>query len=213
MIEAVIFDMDGVIFDSERISRMAWDIAGKEYGISDVKTAVRECTGVARPSQWVYLKNKYGQDFPAKEFRERCSEIFHKYTAENGLPVMPYARETLEYLKGKGYRLAIASSSKTSTVIPELTEAKLLDYFEKVTCGDMVEHSKPHPEIYAFTAEAINATKENCIAVEDSPNGIRSAHAAGLKPVMVPDQIQPDEEIKKLLYRLCTSLNELRDFL
>lgn len=213
MIQAVIFDMDGVLLDSERITRIMWKQAGDEYHIDDVATAVRDCTGSSRPDQWAYLKNKYGQDFPAKEFRERCSELFHNYVDQHGLPVMPYAKDILEYLKTKPYKIALASSTRHDTVTHELKEAGLFDYFESITCGDQVTHSKPDPEIYITACKSIDISPENCVAVEDSPNGIRSAYKAGMKCVMVPDQIQPSDEIKSLLYKCCPSLNELKNFL
>ncbi len=211
--KAVVFDMDGVLLDSERITRIMWKKAGEEYNISDVETAVKDCTGCARPDQWVYLKKKYGEDFPAKEFRERCSFLFHKYADKNGLPVMPYAREILSYLSGKGYVLSLASSTREKTVIKELKEASLFDFFETITCGDSVLHSKPDPEIYAKACASLSLAPEECAAVEDSPNGIISAYRAGLSPVMVVDQIEADETILPKLYKLCHSLKELELFL
>ena len=211
--KAVVFDMDGVLLDSERITRIMWKKAGEEYKISDVETAVRDCTGCARPDQWVYLKKKYGEDFPAKEFRERCSFLFHEYADKQGLPLMPYAREILLYLKGRGYRLSLASSTREETVIRELKEASLFDFFETITCGDSVAHSKPDPEIYAKACASLSLLPEECAAVEDSPNGILSAYGAGLSPIMVVDQIEADQDLIPKLYRLCRSLKELELFL
>lgn len=212
-IKAVVFDMDGILFDSERITRMMWAQAGAEYGISDVETAVRDCTGSSRPDQWAYLKKKYGADFPAKAFRERCSQLFHSYVKEHGLPLLPFAKETLCYVKEQGYRVALASSTKKDTVYQELSEAGFLPYFESITCGDEVTHSKPDPEIYRLSCQKLGVEPKSAIAIEDSPNGIRAAHAAGMNVVMVPDQIAPTEEIRLLLYKLCATLDEVRLFL
>lgn len=212
-LKAIVFDMDGVLFDSERITRLMWARAGEEYHIDDVATAVKDCTGSSRPDQWVYLKKKYGEDFPAKEFRERCSELFHEYVDSNGLPLMPYAKEILEYLTEKNYPLALASSTQSKTVHKELTEAGLIGYFKTLTCGDQVQHSKPNPEIYLRACKSIGLDPSECAAVEDSPNGIRSAFIAGMKCIMVPDQIEPDEEIKRFLWKCPSSLEELKTFL
>lgn len=212
-IKAVVFDMDGVLFDSERITRIMWRKAGEEYGIGDIETSVRDCTGSSRPDQWVYLKNKYGQDFPAKEFRERCSELFHSYVDLNGLPLMPYAGEILEYLSKKNYPLALASSTRKEAVHQELKDAGFFDYFDSIICGDEVAHSKPHPEIYSRACSNLGIESRFCVAIEDSPNGIRSAYGAGMKPIMIPDQIQPTEEIKKMLFRQCQSLEDLKTVL
>ena len=212
-IQAVVFDMDGILFDSERITRIMWAQAAKEYGISDVETSVRDCTGSSRPDQWAYLKKKYGSDFPAVEFRERCSTLFHEYVDKHGLPLLPYAKETLSYLANKGYLLALASSTKRVTVIKELSDAGLLGYFKSIVCGDDVTHSKPDPEIYRLSCKKLGVLPEVSLAVEDSPNGIRAAFAAGMKVVMVPDQIAPTKDIEELLFKLCKSLDELRVFL
>ncbi len=212
-IKAIVFDMDGVLLDSERITRLMWAKAGKEYGIDDVETAVRDCTGSSRPDQWVYLKKKYGEDFKAKEFRKRCSELFHEYVDENGLPPMPYSREILEYLRSQGYVLSLASSTQSVTVHKELKEAGMFDFFKTVTCGDQVEHSKPNPEIYLKACKSIGLDPSVCACVEDSPNGIRSAFIAGLKCIMVPDQIQPDEELSRYLWKCPSSLEGLKEFL
>lgn len=212
-IRAVVFDLDGVLLDSERITRVMWARAGKEYGIQDVETAVRDCTGSSRPDQWAYLRNKYGNDFPAEEFRERCSELFHEHVDRHGLPLMPYSREILSYLEDRGYALALASSTNSATVRRELSDAGLLPFFRTVTCGDQVLHSKPDPEIYIRACASIGVEPSACVSVEDSPNGVRSAFSAGMICVMVPDQIQPTQEIERLLFRCCASLEELKCFL
>lgn len=212
-IKAVVFDMDGVLFDSERITRIMWKKAGDEYGIDDVETAVKDCTGSSRPDQWAYLKQKYGQDFPAKEFRERCSQLFREYVDKDGLPLMPYAKEILEYLSQKNYPLALASSTRKETVHHELKDAGLFDFFNTIVCGDEVEHSKPHPEIYRKACRNLGIENQYCVAIEDSPNGIRSAFGAGMKPIMVPDQIQPSDEIRKMLFSLCPNLESLKNIL
>lgn len=212
-IEAVIFDMDGVLFDSERITRVQWKVAAEEYHIADVETAVRDCTGRSVDDTCEYLKKKYGEAFPAREFRQRCSVLFHAYVDKTGLPLMPYAKEILHYLKEKKYRLALASSTRTVTVTKELKEAELYDYFETVTCGDMLKHSKPAPDIYLMACSSLHLAPNVCAAVEDSPNGIRSAYGAGMKCIMVPDQIQPDEEIQKMLFKNCASLKSMESFL
>ena len=212
-IDAVIFDMDGVIFDSERITRIMWKKAGEEFNVKDVDSTVAEVTGRSFSDTCSYLKEKYGENFPAVEFRTRCSELFHSYADKNGLPFMSEAKETLDYLKQKGYTLALASSTRQAVVERELKQASIYDYFKTITCGDMVAHSKPDPEIYIKAAESLGADCHRCIAIEDSPNGIISSYRAGMMSVMVVDQIKPTEELKKILYKLCYSLREVRSFL
>lgn len=210
---AVIFDMDGVLFDSERIVRIQWKRAAEEYHLSGIESVVQECTGRSVQDTWDILKKRYGADFPAQEFRQRCSTLFHEAVDATGLPLMPYAKEILDYLKARQYRIALASSTRTQTVTHELMDAGLYEYFETVTCGDMVAHSKPAPDIYLMACRSLGLAPAVCFAVEDSPNGIRAAYQAGMMPVMVPDQIKPDGAIRLLLYKECASLADLREFL
>ncbi len=212
-IEAVVFDMDGVLLDSERLSLFAWEKAAKEINFAHALEAHTACAGLSRSDAYTKLAELYGKNFPAKEFRERASVIFAEMVDTDGLPLMPYAKEILEYLKGKKYPLALASSTRRQVVLKELTLTGLVGYFDYIICGDQVTHSKPDPEIYTLSCKALSFAPENCLAVEDSFNGIISAHAAGMKCAMVVDQFIPDEKIKSLLYKLCSSLENIKDFL
>ena len=212
-IKAVVFDMDGVLLDSERISLTAWKMAGEEIGFYKTEEAHRECTGLSRSDAYEKLTELYGPDFPSKAFRDRSSVIFAQIIQKDGLPLMHYAKEILQYLKEKGYPLALASSTRREVVMREIKTAGLFDYFDYIICGDQVTHSKPDPEIYTLSCKGLNVHPEDALAVEDSINGIISAHRAGMKCLMVPDQIQPDENTKSILYKLCDSLENIKDFL
>ena len=212
-VQAVIFDMDGVIFDSERICAMAWQSAAPEFAMQDVEASLRACTGMNRHDTGRYLLRVYGADFPVRSFLDRTSVLFREYVAGHGLPLKPCVRETLEYLKRKGYVIALASSTRRALVVRQLRQAGLIDYFATLTCGDEVLHSKPEPDIYVAACGSIARAAGVCVAVEDSPNGVLSAYRAGLLPVMVPDRIAPDSSVRACLFRLCGSLMELADFL
>jgi len=210
-IKALVFDMDGVLFDSERISRMVWIQAGAEYHLADVEEAERCVIGRSFADTCQFLRERYGPTFPAVEFRTRCSQLFHEYTDAHGMPLMPLAKETLLYLFNKKIPLALASSTRRLVVDKELAEADFTHFFKVTVCGDEVEHSKPNPDIYIEACKKLGFNPEDCIAVEDSPNGIRSAYNAGMKAVMIPDQVQPDEKLKTLLYKCYSSLAELKE--
>lgn len=212
-IKAIIFDMDGILFDTERISKMMWKKAAVEFNIEDIEDALRKCTGTSFDDAVSILHSKYGDDFPAKEFRQRCSVLIHEYIDANELPLMPYAKEILVYLKSKNYRLALASSTRTVTVHSNLKKAGLFDFFETITCGDMVSHSKPEPDIYLEACKSLSLSPEFCMAVEDSPNGVISSFKAGLKTIMIPDQIQPDENLKKYIFKILSNLDEMKKVL
>ena len=211
-IKAIIFDMDGVILDSESISDITWRKAAEEKGLTVNDEILNACRGTNKNDTIVILKKYYGAGFDSEAFLERTSELFHEIEEKEGIPLMPYAKEILEYLKPR-YRLALASSTRGPTVERQLRNASVIDFFETRTTGEMVEHSKPNPEIYLMACKSIGMKPEECVAIEDSLNGIRSAYAAGLKPIMVIDKVQPTEEIRGMCEAVFESLEEVKTVL
>ncbi len=211
-IKAIVFDMDGVILDSETISDITWKKAAEERGLFLNMEIINSCRGTNKNDSIAILKKHYGADFDSAAFLERTSELFHQIEEKDGIPLLPYANEILEYLKPR-YRLALASSTRGPTVERQLREAGVIDFFETRTTGEMVEHSKPNPEIYLMACKSIGVEPGDCVAVEDSFNGIRSAYAAGLSPVMVIDKLQPTDEIKKMCVAVFDSLEGLKSIL
>ena len=211
-IKAVIFDMDGVLLDTETISWQSWRLAAEEYGLKDIATINARCMGANQADTYALLRDFYGKEFPSEKFIERTSELTTKTIQRNGIPLMPYAKEALEYLDRK-YTLALASSTRKTVVQKQLSTIGIIKYFKTLTTGDMVEHSKPDPEIYLRACESIALRPENGLAFEDAPGGIRSAVVAGLHTIMIPDLLQPTEEIKKLIYRKFADLGEVIPFL
>ena len=146
-IKAIIFDMDGVILDSETISDKTWKIAQDEMDLTTDKDFINMCRGSNRNDTLKILRDIFGQDFDSEAFLNRTSVLFKMYEETQGIPLMPYAKQILEYLKPK-YRLALASSTNGEAVERQLRNAEVIDFFETRTTGEMVEHSKPDPEIY-----------------------------------------------------------------
>ena len=211
-IKAIIFDMDGVILDSESISDITWKMAADEKGLAVNDEILNACRGTNKNDTMTILKKYYGADFDSEAFLERTSQFFHEIEEKDGIPLLPYAKEILEYLKPR-YRLALASSTRGPTVERQLRAAGVIDFFETRTTGEMVVHSKPDPEIYLMACKSIGVNPGECAAIEDSLNGIRSAHAAGLHPLMVIDKVQPTEEIKKMCEHIFDSLDGLKTIL
>lgn len=213
MAKAIIFDMDGVLFDTEIMSSKAWFQLAEERGLGDISELTNHCIGRNRTDIALQFKKQFGEDFDAEEFLSKGRALLQKWIDEDGLPLMKGTKEILQYLKENHYIVGVASSSTTKTILSHMEISGLRDYFQAIIGGDQVRLSKPKPDIYLKACEAIHMPPCEVIAVEDSPNGIRSAYAAGMKPVMIPDLIEPDEEICKLFYKKYDSLLALRDAL
>lgn len=212
-IKTIIFDMDGVLFDTERLCMESWVQVAKEWDIHDMEEVFPKCIGLNANDTKALVLNHYGEDFPFDEYRAEASKRFKREVLENGLPVMKGVRELLSFLQEKEYTIGLASSTRYEAVIHHLEYAGIREYFSVVIAGDMVEHSKPRPDIYLLACEKLGVKPEEAYAIEDSPNGIRAAQGAGMKPIMVPDMIAPDEEMQKLSFLICNDLTEVQRFL
>lgn len=206
MIEAIVFDMDGLLFDSERIVQRSWEEAGNQLGLEHMGETIYHTLGMNLAGRNHYFRNTIAKDFPCEEFAKQARIWFYKIVNEEGLPMKNGARKLLEYGKANEYRMAIATSSRREYALKNLKAAKIYDFFDAGVFGDMVQHAKPDPEIYLKACDSIGAAPANCIALEDAPAGIRAAYAAGMKPIMIPDLVAPTPEIEVLLYETCDTL-------
>lgn len=213
MEKAVVFDMDGIIFDTENMIWKVWRKVAKKRHMEDIDSALRACLGVNVQGTTEIFLDKYGQDFDMEGFLKEAAILFNETVEKEGIPVKKGVYELLAYLSENGYKIALASSTQTEKVIKELKEADLYQYFEVIVGGDQVTRSKPDPEIYLTACHKIGVDPEEAYAIEDSFNGIRSAASAGLKAIMVPDILQPNETIMPLVYRVFESLLDVKVFL
>lgn len=211
--KAVVFDMDGVLFDTERVCMESWIAVAAEDGLPDMDKIFPLCIGGNSNDSRRILLEAYGQDFDYGVFRKKASDRFWEQIENNGLPMMEGVEEILSWLKEEGWIVGLASSTRRSSVNDHLERAGIRDYFQAVVTGDMVEHSKPLPDIYLIACRHLGIEPCEAYAIEDSPNGIRSAYSAGMCPLMVPDMIQPDEEVSHMSYRIFRNLPEVLDFL
>lgn len=211
--QAVVFDMDGVIFDTERLVIEFWKEVAKKHNIPNVEHICIQCLGTNRVrTREIFLEN-YGADFPYDPYRAEVTELFNTHYKGVPLPTKPGVRELLSYLQEQDIKVGLASSTAQHLVRDEIGTAGLLPYFQTLVCGDMVEHSKPAPDIFLKACEILNADPTKSIAIEDSFNGIRSAHCAGMTPIMVPDQVQPTDEIRTLAFHVMPSLLDVLNWL
>lgn len=210
--KAVIFDMDGLMFDTEKVFMEAWDYAGEKIGIGKAGYMVLKTLGMNITMSYKIWQEEFGERYDQEKLKYYTKEFLTKYYAENKVPVKKGLYTLLEYLKTTHYKLAVASSSPRWEVENHLKDAGVLEYFPVIVCGDMIAQSKPEPDIYLKACELLQVKPQESYALEDSRNGLLSAYRAGCQPVMVPDLWQPDEEIEKILCCKCEDLEKVRDF-
>lgn len=209
----VIFDMDGVLFDTERVCVLAWDYAGEQMGVGKAGYMVMKTLGVKAEEAIKIIRKEFGDTFDAEKFKQIGKDFSYGYFNRYGVPKKDGLYEILGYLKEKGYKIALASSTSSASVHHHLKEKDIENYFDAVICGDMIEKSKPEPDIYLKACEVLSEEPETCFAVEDSKNGLISAHKAGCKVIMIPDLWQGEKETDEFLFVKCKSLTELKSIL
>ena len=197
---ALIFDMDGVIFDSEALVRRCWRLLAPEYGLpSDGLDAVFLATvGTTRVYTGEIMREQYGAQFPYEAFDRQVSRTFFSIARSEGIPVKPGARELLCWARQAGFRIGLASSTREAILRRELEHEQLYHLFDHTVGGDRIARSKPHPDIYETACREMGVRPQEAFAIEDSYNGIRAAAAAGMRPVMVPDVLPPTDEMRAL---------------
>lgn len=211
-LKAVIFDMDGVILDSERALMDEWEEVARERGLADIlEVYVRVC-GTTRKTTEEIMKEAYGQDFPFDELDRHVYAMRDKKYA-NGLPLKSGIRELLTALKEAGIPTALATSTHGKRARAQLEAVGLLPFFQVVVTGEMVTHSKPDPEIFLKAMELLGVSPESAVVIEDSFNGVRAGRRSGAEVLMVPDLKQPTEEIRENYDHLFPSLHEVREYL
>lgn len=211
--QAVIFDMDGLMFDSERIVKLSWSAAGDVLGYKRLGDNIVNTLGMNVTARERYFKKTYGEDFPFGQFSDLTRTAFTEYVKVHGLPAKKGLYELLDYLKEKNYKTAVASSSREAHIMRNLKNAGLENRFDAVLNGGMVRESKPAPEIYEKTCEALKICPDQALVLEDAPGGVKAAHAAGIPVIVIPDMVQPDEKVLNMAVCRKASLLDVIGFL
>ncbi|MDY6346370.1 MAG: HAD family phosphatase [Succiniclasticum sp.] len=211
--QAVLFDMDGVIFDSERLVIDCWKVVADKYGIPDIEAVCYQCMGLTYEATEQVYRRRYGDAYPYERYKQEVSDLFHARYDGGRLPTKPGVREILAWLQERRIPVALASSTQLASVRQELGEAGLLPFFQVVKGGDDVVHGKPAPDIFLLAAKQLGCDPAACYVLEDSPNGIRAAAAAGMHSIMIPDLQEPDEEMRRLAEVILRDLREAQAYL
>lgn len=211
-ITGAVFDMDGLMIDTEKLYLRYWKQAAADFGYDMQDEHVYAIRSLARKYSIPKLKSFFGQDFPTEDVRARRTELINAHIRDNGIELKKGLFELLDWLKAHGVKLAVATATPRERAEMYLKKINALDYFDAVICGDMITNGKPDPDIYLTAARELGLPPEQCAAFEDSPNGIKAAHSAGCHAVMIPDMTPPDEEITPLLDAVYDDLEQAISF-
>lgn len=212
-IKAIIFDMDGVLIDSERISFQSFQEVLKEYNYTIDEAKYLKFIGRNVKGIREIFEKEYGTDFPFDEVYAKKSKLATEITNRNGVIIKPGVHELLDYLRDNGYKIAVATSTRKERALELLEAGNIKAKVNYVIGGDQVENSKPNPEIFIKAAKGLGVDPDNCIVIEDSDAGITAAHAAEMIGIHVPDMKELEPETKELAFKICGSLLEVREYL
>ena len=210
-IKAVIFDMDGLMFDTERIAQRAWQQAAAEYGYNIPEETYRGIIGRKLPDTRSFIYQQFGTDFPFDPVYHRRQQLLDIYITNQGMPIKPGLIDLLEKIESRSIPKAVASSSSRKIILNNLSAGGIkTDRFQAVVGGDEISRGKPAPDIFLAAADLLHAVANQCLVLEDSNIGILAAHTAGMIPVMVPDMVAPEPETRQLAYCILPDLQAVR---
>ncbi len=213
MFKGAIFDMDGLMIDSEKVVYENWqkimDDNSYEFDIEVFKQTV----GKRKVEVEQFYYQKYGNDFPYKSLSEQCHDKYIMRLQNEGIPLKKGLIEILERFRSNGTKIAVATSTSRKTTVLNLEKTGIAKYFDTLVCGEDVTNGKPDPEVYLTASQRLGVSPTECVAFEDSFNGIKSAFGAKMTTVMVPDMVEPTDEILPMVSYLCKDLLQAIDIL
>ena len=213
MIKGAVFDMDGLMFDSEKLTFDAWYKVLNDNGFCYTFDIYKQTVGKRTVETKAYYESLYGDSFDYSSMRQKANDVFWDYIEKNGMPIKKGLFELLDYLKANNIKISLATSTSEESAMRMIKKAGVEEYFDAFVCGNMVKNGKPHPEVFLTAAEKLSLPPQSCIALEDSINGIKSAYAAKMKTVMVPDYLQPTEDVLPMISFLCSDLSEAVNYI
>ncbi len=213
MLKGAVFDMDGLMFDTERLVYDNWQRMMDEYGYPYDIEFFKQTIGKRKAEVQNIYRSRFGDDFPYWSFADEGKARYIEQVDRDGIPVKKGLYDILDFCRENGVKIALATSTSRQTTEFNLRSAGVSDYFDALVCGEEVKNGKPHPEVFLTAAKKLGLSPESCAAFEDSISGIKSAHAAGMITVMVPDFLDPTEEILPMISYLCRDLTEAKAYL
>ena len=211
MVSGIIFDMDGVLIDSERQSNEGWLWAAGQLEVDMPMWLIDSFKGAPAELCCKFFDDYYKGVIDYWEAKELRTQHVYKIRETEGIPVKKGVKDIFEYIRNYGLKCAVATSTRRESAEKTLHEIGVWDYLDAVVYGDEVEHGKPEPDIFLRAAKAIGVNPSEAVVVEDSINGIKAGYAAGMRVVHIPDTIAIDDDIRKLTYMVCDDLNGLID--
>ncbi len=212
-IKGLLFDMDGLILDTEKLYTRFWMEAANTLGYPMTREQALGMRSLSREFGVAKLQSYFGESVSYEEVKQKRIELMDAFIEKEGVEAKAGVQELMAYLKENGIKAAIATSSPLERTEKYLQSVGLKDSFDKLISGYMVKKGKPEPDIYQLAAAELGLAPEECLALEDSPSGILSASRAGCFPVMIPDQDQPTEETEALLFAKADRLDQVIDLL
>lgn len=209
MIKAVIFDMDGLIFDTEKLLIRFWIQAANEAGFPMTREQALKIRSMHRSFAIPHLQGLFGEDFNYAKIRSQRMKLMNEWLSSHELETKPGVAELLDYLNSRKIPAAVCTATDYERTRDYLTEAGIFERFDKIICAVMVEFGKPRPEIYLYACEQLGLAPSECMALEDSPNGVKSASSAGCATVMIPDLTEPDDELDGVSFTRADSLFDI----
>lgn len=213
MIKAVIFDMDGLMINSERVTFEGYVKVMAEKGYTITEEFYKKLLGKTLKTAYELFFQEYGNEFPMDEVLEQV----HKYVADvfedDGVPLKKGLLELLQYLKSNNYLTIVATSSTRVRVDHILELANITQYFNDSICGDEVTHGKPHPEVFLRACQKLGVEPSEAIVLEDSEAGIQAASSANIPVICIPDMKYPEPEYEKMTTQILNSLDQIIEYL